>query len=152
MWRASFIRVSYQLFIYVTSRVSSSMSRASFIRVAWLVHTCDTKLFRFMWRGVLTCAMWLVHLCAMTCPYVCHDLAMTCWHGTWLVHARDIAPSYVWHGLLYAAHVMFRCVTCLVHTCHMTFARMWRDSFIRVTLTCLYMTPHLCRHVTWFVQ
>jgi len=107
------------------------------------------------------CAMWLVHLRDMTCSYVCHDLGSTCWHGTLLVHARDITPWYVWHGLWYAADDMLRSepyilrsATCLVHTCHMyePFSCMSHDLFIRVTLTCLYMTHHLCRHVPWFVQ
>jgi len=155
-WRASLIR----MWCRVCDINSSSMSRQEslhlchvprsyvwlglFIRVTHtsLVHTCDTQFFAFMWRGVLACVTCLVHLCDITCSYVCHHLRLTCSHGTWLVHARDIAPWYVCLGLLYAAHDMFTCVSCLVITWHVHMC----------DLPCWYMSHDLFMYVTWLVH
>ena len=86
------------------------VSHDSFIRVTWLIHTCDmTHSCRWLKHWCIT------HFARVGCTYAPHSYA---WHDsfirvTWLIHTCGMTYSYVWHDL-------FICVTWLIHTCDMT--------------------------------
>jgi len=79
---------------------------------------------------------WLIHMCVMTHPYVCHD-SFIC--VTWLIHMCVMTHSYVWHVYIcvmthsYVWHESFICVTWIIHMCVMTYSYVCHDSFICVT-------------------
>jgi len=90
---------------------------ASFIRVTWLIHTCDMPNLSlrhttdsYIWHGPFIFVTWLMHTCDMTHSYVWHDSFI---FVTWLIHTCDMTHSYLWHG-------SFIRVTWLIHTCEMT--------------------------------
>jgi len=65
----------------------------SFIRVIWLIHTCDVNR-SYVWHDSFIRVTCLVHMCDMTHLYVWHDSSICV---TWLVHMCDMTRSYVWH-------------------------------------------------------
>jgi len=49
--------------------------RDSFIRVAWLIRTCDMT-HSYVWHDSFKCVTWIIHMCDVTHSYVWHDLFM----------------------------------------------------------------------------
>ena len=75
--------------------------------------------YPLVWQAPFTCVTGLVHLCAMTHAYVCHD-------------------SYMWHG-------SFICVPSLVHVCHDSFIRTtWLISMWDMTHLLVTWLIHMC--------
>jgi len=111
-----------------------------FIRVIWVVHTCDMNLSYVwldsfmcvtgrirmcdmrihMWHDSFICATGLIHMCDLTHSCVQQD-EFTC--AAWLIHMFDMTRSYVRQD-------SFICVTWLTHMCDMTRSYVWHDSFI----------------------
>ena len=121
----------------------------SFIRVTWLVHTCDIDPMQCSISS--RCIIYVTHMnesCLMCewvmlyirMSHVTHIFRVKCivprsmsYAGdhsficaTWRIHMCDMTQSYV-------QHVSFTCATWFVKTCDMTHVSVQHDSFIRVT-------------------
>jgi len=127
-----------------------------------------------------TCALQLIHMCAMTDTYMCdmtrgvayhmwdlmyvsHDVCVTWLVGTWLVGVCVCVTwlVYVWLGL-YMCDMTRICVTCLAcvwhdsYTCDMTRTRVtWleyvrHDSCMCDVHICVTWLIHIC--VTWLIH
>jgi len=97
----------------------------SFIRVAWLIHTCDMPQLQHR-RHRLRHRRRSPHMCDVTPFNLWHD-SFIC--VPWLISTCDMTHPYVWHD-------SFLWVTCLIHNnypidiaCHQT-AKAWHNSFI----------------------
>ena len=74
----------------------------------------------------------LMFVCAMTHPLVWHA-SSTC--VTWLCQMCHVTHSCVWHG-----------TADLMHTCDMTYLRVWHDSFVTWLIhTCDMTHSYVCR-------
>jgi len=114
----------------------------SFIRVTWLIHTCDMThsyvcetIHSCECHDSFMCVTWLIPICDMTHLYVWHDSSICERNDSflwvpWLIHVCDMTHSHVWHG-------SFICVTSRIHMCAkwlifvgaMTHSCVWHDSF-----------------------
>ena len=131
----SFPRLTVTRNSHVSDLFRTFVQNDSFIRVTWLIHTCD------MTRSYV---MLLIHTCDMTHSYVWRDSFI---RVIWLIHTCDMTHSYVWHDSFIPAPDSISVLSLLV-----------RDSFICVpwhihifgTTWCIHMLWHdafLC--VTW---
>jgi len=69
------------------------------------------------------CKLWLIHMCAMTHSYVCHDLFICV---PWLIHMCAMTHSCMCHD-------SFMYVPCLSHMCATMQSYVCHDSFICVS-------------------
>jgi len=82
--------------------------------VTWLNDSC-------VWRASFICVPWLIHMCAMTHPYVRDITHIDAWHDsagwmTWLIHImRWLIPIHMRD-------------TQLIHMCHLTGLHKWYDT------------------------
>jgi len=124
---------------WVMSHVLTSLLKVwhdSFIRVTWLIHMCAMT-HPYMWHGIFTCVTRIIHKCDMTQPYMWHDTFI---RVTWIIHKCDKTHPYMWHDT-------FRRVTRIIHKCDTNQPHMWRDIFICVTRfihTCAWVSYFLC--------
>ena len=72
-------------------------------------------------------APWLIHTCAMTHPYVCHNSSVP-----WLIHTCAISHSCVWHdSFMYVPWLITMCATTHSYLCHDSYMCVpWRMTFI----------------------
>jgi len=96
----------------------------SFIRVTWLIRTCDTT--HSSPKVAASEGLWLIHMCVMAHGCVT-KLIQTC-DVTWLV---DIWATKVGGKLRF--YDWFQFVTRLIDMCDMTHACVWHDSWVRET-------------------
>ena len=92
------------------------------LRVAHIAHACvsnEAALSLLLICKSFICVPRLIHMCAMTHSYVCHDSRL---HSLFSLYAT---PSYVCHD-------SFICVPWLIHMCDMTHSYVWQGSFIYV--------------------
>jgi len=73
----------------------SCVWRDSFMCVAWLIHSCRTRLVH-MWPGAFVYVAWRIHVCDMAYSYIWHGSFM---YVTWLIHICDMALA-LWHDSL----------------------------------------------------
>jgi len=137
--------------------------RDSFIRVTWLIHTCDVTHFvrvswlipfdvtrSHAWRDSIICLKmalqkrigsgsmsvpWPMRACGVTYLYVWRDWLI---NVTLLIPIRDMAHFYKCASLCGNASA----------ACAVTYAHVWRDSFMRVTpltYTCEVTHWHICK-------
>ena len=156
---------------YVYDMTHSYVWHDSFIRVTWLICTCDMTLsyvcvhMRRTWHiqmCVQMCRIWHIHVCDMTPSYVWHD-SFIC--VTWLLHVCDITFSYllanvqdvanpyvcanvqdVTHPYVWQSYVWpdsFICVTWLIYVRDMTHSYVRHDSFVCVIWLC-YIYIYMC--------
>ena len=119
-----------------TYESSSYVQHDSFIRAAWLIHTCGMT-HSYVRHDSFIRAAWLIHTCGLTHSYVRHDSFI---RAAWLIHMCDLNHSCVWHEAFmcdmshsYVWHESFICAAWLIHMCSTTHPYIWHDSFIRVT-------------------
>jgi len=138
----------------------------SFIRVAWLIHTCIMT-SSYMSHDSSIHVTWLIHTCHMTQSFM-SCVVFTCQFFFFLILSYRVVPQRIVH--LYVSHDSFirvpwlvytcymthsfvshdssTCVTWLIHSCPMTLLYVLHDSFIRVPwlfYTC-YMTHSFMSH------
>jgi len=90
----------------------------------------------------LICVPWLIHMCAMTHSYVCHN---SCIPVPWLIHVCDMTHSCVWLD-------SFMCATWLIHVCDMSQGYVtWMNDYImssvKLGLRCVklgFTSPPMC--------
>ena len=116
MWHDSPICVICVMCVMCVMCYYSYVWHDSFIRVTWLIHTCDMN-HSNVWHDSFICVTWLIHICDMTHSYVWHD-SFIC--VTWLIHMRDMTHSYVWHDKIKRTTWSFICVPWLLNTWDMT--------------------------------
>jgi len=86
---------------------------------------CSAGWQRTAWQVfyIHTCAIWLVHMCAMTHWHVRHDPFLSV---TWHIHGNGLRERFLyscmWHNLLV-------CVTWLSQMSDMTRFCVWRDTY-----------------------
>jgi len=100
-----------------------------------------------VWRDLVTCAIWLIHMCDMTHSPLCE---------TNLIHACDLTHTHVWHDLF---SMRARVASCALgahiwmsHVTHDSLPCVWRDAFICVCdVTHSYLCPYALPCVTWLI-
>jgi len=148
---------------------------------SWTSHTTHSYVLHDSFIRVA----WLIHTCIMTSSYMSHDSSI---HVTWLIHTCHMTQSFMscvvftcqffffWSWVIVSSHNVLRIYTChmthsfvshdssirvtwLIHSCPMTLLHVLHDSFIRVPwlfYTCC-MTHSFVSHdssirVTWLIH
>jgi len=96
--------------------------------------------------GGLTCS-WLIHTCAMTHPYVYHDLSISL---QWLIHICAMTRSYMCHDS-FVYHVSLVCVPWLIHICAMTQGQQPRPTATPSIYTLDSRLHHMCAMIHPYV-
>jgi len=76
----------------------------------------------YVWNKLLMCVSWLIHVCALSHLFVCHDSFMC---APWRIHTYFMTHSYTCHD-------SFTWVPWLIHMCAMTHLCVCHASFIHV--------------------
>jgi len=118
VWHDSFIRVTW--LIYTCDMTHLYVWHDSFIRVTWLIYTCDmthsyATWLNYMWHDSFIMVTWCTNIYGI--PH------LSCVTG--LIHIWDTTHSYVWHD-------SFIRVTWLIHTSDMTHSFWWCDALVFV--------------------
>jgi len=152
MWHDSFMR---DIQMPAQQQVSADACAVYTLLICDMTHSCDVpQYYSYMCHDSFIYVPWLIHICAMTPWYSCHDTFrclhgsedlkthvrwMHYWYVTWLIHMiQVIIICATWHVtwlficvMHHISHVAYHVSHVTYHSCVIELIHTWQDSFIR---------------------